>query len=251
MSLRSRHIQGHSLSSSPVLGVVVRAQTYKNLLYLALTFPLGLFYFTLLVAGVPLGVRLLSVVVGLPVLIGVLVVSDRLLVFERWLACRLLDRSIPLDRDTEADDWRDYVRQPITDLGTWVGIAYLAAKFVVGVVTFVVLTVLFVLVASLLLAPLYYDTTSIGFYLTGPVDFSLSYVVQFWDGAAVITLPFTITSWQVTTLREALAVSAGGAVLGILSLHLCNLLARVQGWLTTVAIRPRPVDVELPFYSNN
>jgi hypothetical protein len=61
----------------------------------------------------------------------------------------------------------------------------------------------------------------------------------------VITLPFTITSWQVTTLWEALAVSAGGAVLGVLSLHACNLLARLQGWLTSVAIRP--LDVDAPF----
>lgn len=245
MSFRSRTLQGHSLSSPPVLGVLTSAQTYKNLFYLALTFPLGLFYFILLATGVPLGVSLLSVVIGLPVLIGILVVSDRLLVFERWLVQTLLDRPVPLDRETETDDWRDYVRQPVTDLGTWLGIGYLAAKFVVGVATFVVLTVLFTIVASLLLAPLYYDATSLGLFLSGPVEVSLSYAVQFWHGAAVITLPFTITSWQVTTLWEAVAVSAGGAVLGLFSLHVCNLLARVQGWLTSLAIRPRPLDVDL------
>lgn len=244
MSFRSPSLSDYSSSSLPVLGVVTSVQTYKNLLYLALTFPLGLFYFVLLATGVPLGVGLLSVVVGLPVLIGILVVSDRLLVFERWLARRLLGTSIPLEREREIDDWRDLVRQPVTDLGTWIGVGYLAVKFVVGLATFVVLTVLFVLVASLLLAPLYYDTTSFGISLTGPIQFSLSYVVQFWDGAAVITLPFTITSWQVTTLWEAVTVSAGGALLGIVSLHGCNLLARVQGWLAALALRPRPIDVE-------
>jgi hypothetical protein len=247
MSRQTAHLHRPSLSSPPVLGVVTRVQTYKNLLYLALTFPLGLFYFTLLAAGVPLGVGLLSLVVGLPVLIGVLVASDRLLVLERWLVRTLLDGDLPLDRDASHEDWRDYVRQPVTDLGTWIGIGYLAAKFIVGLLTFVVLTVLFTLVASLVLAPLYYDTTSFGVHLTGPIEISLSYVVQFWDGAAVITLPFTITSWQVTTLWEAIGVSAGGALLGILSLHVCNLLARLQGWLTRIAIRPRPLDVDLPF----
>lgn len=242
MSFRSSTFQGRVWSSPPVFGVLVRAQTYKNLLYLALTFPLGLFYFVLLAAGVPLGVGLLSVVVGLPVLIGVLVISDRLLVVERWLVRHLLGYSVPLDRETETDDWRDYIRQPLTDLGTWIGLGYLAAKFAVGLATFVVLTVLFSVVASLMLAPLYYDTASVGLYLSGPIELSLSYVVQFWDGAAVITLPFTITSWQVTTLWEALVVSAGGAFLCILSLHVCNLLARLQGWITSLAIRPRPID---------
>jgi len=246
MSLRSAPLQRYSVSSPPLLGVVTRVQTYKNLLYLALTFPLGLFYFVVLAAGVPAGVALLSLIVGLPVLIGVLVVSDRLLVLERWLVSTLLEYDVPLDRQAGHDDWRDYVRQPVTDVGTWIGIGYLAAKFVVGLLTFVLLTVLFTLVASLVLAPLYYDTTSFGLHLTGPVEFSLSYVVQFWDGAAVITLPFTITSWQVTTLWEAIGVSAGGALLGVLSLHVCNLLARLQGWLTRVAIRPRPLDVDLP-----
>lgn len=244
MNFRSSTLHGRVWSSLPVLGVLARAQTYKNLLYLALTFPLGLFYFVLLVTGVPLGVGLLSAVVGLPVLVGVLVVSDRLLVLERWLARTLLGQSIPLDRETDTDDWRDYIRQPVTDLGTWIGLGYLAAKFVVGLVTFVLLTVLFTIVASLLLAPLYYDTTSFGLFLGGPMEFSLSYAVQFWNGAAVITLPFTITSWQVTALWEAFAVSAAGAVLGILSLHVCNLLASVQGWLTSLVLRPRPMDVD-------
>jgi len=245
MSLRSTSLRQYSLSSPPVVGVVTSAQTYKNLLYLALTFPLGLFYFTLLATGVPLGLGLLSVVIGLPVLIGVLVVSDRLLVFERWLASSLLGTSMPLDRAGDAETWRDYIRAPVTDLGTWIGIAYLAAKFVVGLATFVVLTILFTITASLLLAPLYYDTAAIGLHLSGPIDLSLSYVAQFWSGAAVITLPFTITSWQVTTLWEALAVSAGGGVLGICSLHLCNGLARLQGWLTALAIKPRPYEIDL------
>jgi len=245
MSLRSHSLQDRSLPSPPVVGVLTRAQTYKNLLYLALTFPLGLFYFVLLVTGVPLGVGLLSIVVGLPVLIGVLVVSDRLLVFERWLASTLVGTSVPLDRQRDTDDWRDYVRQPVTDLGTWIGVCYLAAKFVVGLATFVFLTVLFSVVASLILAPLYYETAAIGLHLSGPVEFSLSYVAQFWGGAAVISLPLTITSWQVTTLWEALAVSVGGVLLGIVSLHLCNLLATVQGWLTAKAIAPRPIDFDL------
>lgn len=243
MSFRSASLRGYSLPSPPILGVVTSAQTYKNLLYLGLTFPLGLFYFVLLATGVPLGVGLLSAIVGLPVLIGVLVVSDRLLVFERWLARTLLGASVPLDREGDVDDWRDYVKGPITDLGTWVGVGYLAAKFFVGLATFVILTILFTFVVTFLLAPLYYDATSMGLFLTDSIEFSLSYAVQFWDGAAVITLPLTISSWQVTTLWEALAVSGAGAVLGIVSLHVCNLLARIQGWLTALAIQPRPIDV--------
>lgn len=236
----------HARSSRVVrsfLGVVSDAQTYKNLVYLALSFPLGVLYFSLLWTGLWVGVGTLVVAVGLPILVALLVLSDRVLVFERWLARRLLGRHVPLDRSDDPDDWTDYVRAPLTDAGTWAGLFYLGSKFFVGLLTTVLLLILFSMAGVLVLTPLYYDGANVGIHLTGPIELTLSYAVQFWDGVEVITLPVTITSWHVTTFWEALVFSGGGALLGLLTLHLCNALARVHGWYTEKLIRPRPMDV--------
>jgi hypothetical protein len=54
-------------------GVAIWGQTYLNLLYLLLAFPLGLFYFVLLVTGFSLGFGLLILWVGVIILVGMLV----------------------------------------------------------------------------------------------------------------------------------------------------------------------------------
>ena len=224
------------------VGVVARRQTYRNLIYLALTFPLGLGYFVLLTTGISVGFGLLAVLVGLPILVGVLLVSDRLLVFERWLAAELLGTDVPLDRETDHEDAWDYLRSPLTDVGTWVGLVYLASKFVVGLFTFLVMVVLGALAGSFVLAPLYYQRTTVQVAIPEPVHLTISYAVQQWGGVEVISYPVTITSWEVTTLPEALSVAAVGVVLLFVSLHLLNLLARLQGWYARLLIRPRPMS---------
>ena len=78
-------------SPSAILGVVARGQTYKNLLYLFLAFPLGMLYFIFLTTGFALGVGLSMVVIGLGILLVMLVGVRALGAFERKLANRLLD----------------------------------------------------------------------------------------------------------------------------------------------------------------
>lgn len=223
------------------VGVVAAPQTYRNLVYLALTFPLGVAYFVLFTTALSLGFGLVAVLVGVPVLVGLVVLSDRILVFERWLVRSLLGADLPLDRRGDPEDAWDYVRAPLSDLGTYTGLVYLASKFVVGVITFVLLVVLGVLAGSFALAPLYYRSTTVAVTVPEPVHLTLSYVVQQWGGVEVVSYPVTITSWEVTTLPEALVVSAVGVVLFVASLHLCNALARLQGWYARLLITPRPL----------
>ena len=80
---------------SKFFGVAVRGQTYLNMLYLLLAFPLGLFYFVFLVTGLSLGVSLVIVWVGIFFLLIVFTVWIALLVMERYLAIQLLHEDIP------------------------------------------------------------------------------------------------------------------------------------------------------------
>ena len=65
-------------SLAKFFGVALRSQTYLNLVYLLLAFPLGVFYFTLLVTGISLGFGLLIVWIGGFILAGM---------FVAWWAC--------------------------------------------------------------------------------------------------------------------------------------------------------------------
>lgn len=72
------------------VGVPLRPQTYLNLLYLGLAFPLGIAYFVFVVLGLSLGVSLAIFVVGIPILLLVVLAALGIAAFERWLADRLL-----------------------------------------------------------------------------------------------------------------------------------------------------------------
>ena len=59
-----------------------KAQTWLNVLYLLISFPLGLIYFIFLVTGISLGFGLLITVFGIFILMGVLALVHLLARFE-------------------------------------------------------------------------------------------------------------------------------------------------------------------------
>ncbi len=54
-------------------GALANKQTYLNLAYLMLTFPLGIFYFVFIVVGLSLGLGLVVIWVGLLILLAMMV----------------------------------------------------------------------------------------------------------------------------------------------------------------------------------
>lgn len=217
-----------------VFGVPFRLQTYRNLLYLALAFPLGLLYFVFLSVGLSLGVGLAITVVGVPILLAVLAVSTGLATVERELATLLLGVEIPTATGETPDSLVGRAKRLVSDAGTWKAVVYLGSKFVIGLVSFVVVTTLLVTATSLLVVPFVYDQPGVyvGVVTDAPMQFHPSLYVA-WNQLLVgIETVVHVGSWQVTTLAEALAVAAFGAVLGIGSLHLLNGLARFSAWYT-------------------
>ena len=75
-----------------VFRVVWEPSTYLKILYLLLALPLGTFYFVFLVTGFALGVGLLIVWIGFPILLLVILAVYGLTGFERLLAIHLLPR---------------------------------------------------------------------------------------------------------------------------------------------------------------
>lgn len=217
-----------------IAGVALRLQTYRNLLYLVLAFPLGLLYFVFLSVGLSLGVGLAIAVVGIPILLVVLAVSTGLATVERELATLLLGVDIETAERSPPDSLVERVERLATDAGTWKAVVYLGSKFVIGLVSFVTVTTLLVTATSLLVVPFVYQQPGVyvGVVTDAPIELHPSLYVA-WNQLLVgVETVVHVGSWQVTTLSEALAVAALGVLLAIGTLHLLNGLARFSAWYT-------------------
>ena len=177
----------------------IEVRTYTNLLYLALSFPLGLFYFIFLTVGLTTGFGLTIIWIGLPILAVVFAASFGMAALERRLAIHLLGAKVPpmAPQRTGAPEglWKT-VQEFLANPVTWKGMAFLFLKFPFGVFTFTLTVALTSLSLALLAAPVVYPWTDmfVGF-------------------------------WVVDTLGEALLVSAFGVVTLLISLNLFNVLA--------------------------
>ncbi|WP_135853081.1 sensor domain-containing protein [Halorussus salinus] len=219
-----------------VFGVPFRLQTYRNLLYLALAFPLGLAYFIFLLVGLSLGVGLAITVVGIPILLAVLAISTGLASVEREIATVLLGVEVESPGWVVTDEGTiiDRAKRLVTDLGTWKALAYLGSKLVIGITAFVAVTTLLVTAVSMLAVPLVYDQPGVyvGLVTDAPIQFHPSLYVVWRNLLVGVETVVNIESWQVRTLPAALGVAGFGLLLGIVSLHLLNGLARFSAWYT-------------------
>ena len=218
---------GHLVSRT--LRAPIRRQTYRNVLYLLLLFPLGIGYFTILTAGFSAGVPLLAVGVGALVLLATLAVCVELTGLERALLRALLGVDVPApDPETEGSVL-NRTRRFATDRRTWGAAVYLLSVFVFSNVVVTVLASLVATAGSFLLAPLYYQNAPVTAYAFGAVpsrEFTLDLLFG-WDNLLVgLTATVEIGSWQIRTLPGALAVAALGAALLLVSLQSLNVLAR-------------------------
>jgi len=212
----------------PVLsfGVVIDPHSYVNILYLLLSFPLGIAYFVFLVTGISLGFGLVIIWVGIPILALVLAGSWGLCKLERLLAIHLLNEDIPTvarsDRSERLEEgrsdlgtgerlfiaaWRR-LKAHLADRLTWTGIIYLFLKFPLGIASFVMVVVMVAITGALLGAPFYYwvdDGIDIGF-------------------------------WRVDELWEAIILTVIGIPAAFISLNVMNATAFLSGRLARVML---------------
>jgi hypothetical protein len=198
-------------------GVFVKPQTYLNLLYLLLTFPLGIAYFTFLVTGFSLGIGLLILWVGFIILAGVLAFCWPLTIFERQMAIGMLGVQIPpaASPTPPGSSLFEQIKGHLTNVTTWKGIAFLFLKFPIGIASFVVTVTLLSLSFGLLAAPLAYPFVRI----------NLGFMEVHSMAAALVALVF-------------------GLVIAPLSLHLLNILAGWQGQFARIMLGGNPAYIQ-------
>ena len=130
-------------------GVDVPVRRNRNLLdrlfldtaYSLTALPIGILTFTVVVTGLSVGVSLVAVWVGLPILIGTLMATRGFAHLERIRLRTLQDRAAPTPEYVVADDDAGTLRRlltPIRDPQSWVDTAWGVVSFVTGIIAFVV-----------------------------------------------------------------------------------------------------------------
>jgi hypothetical protein len=200
-------------------GVWLRGQTYLNLVYLILAFPLGLAYFIFFVVGLALGLPLTILLVGFAILAFVALGWWVFAQFERQLAIWLLRVRIPpMDKPgaQPVGIWEKFTVL-LTNPVTWKSLIFLIVKFPLGILSFIALVLFGGISLALLVSPLTFWWMPITIELAGQ------------------------SSWAIDTPVEALVGFIIGIFLAIISLHVLNYLAYVSAlWAQLMLGNPRP-----------
>lgn len=218
------NVDGESLISR-VFGVGFREETYRNLAYLLARFPLGIVYFTVLVTGLSIGVALTPLLVGIPILAGVLAVGGYIGVAEAELLRRLYRHDVAYSvPDPSELTITVYLKTVVTTPSNYLLVLLGFASFAAGISLFVAITVVFTLALTLAVAPLVYWMPGFNYELTQGTETV--------DIGSVSVEISSIAGGSIDTLPEALLASLLGVVVCIVGLHAINLTARLLSGLT-------------------
>jgi hypothetical protein len=199
----------------------VEVRTYTNLFYLALAFPLGLFYFVFLLTGLALGFGLTIIWIGLPILAVVLAASWGMAALERRLAILLLGAEVPpmtAPASGQPQDFWQRVQEFLGNPVTWKSLGFLFLKFPLGILSFVLTLALLVIPTAFLFAPIAW-------------------------GWGFDDLHFDIPLWNVDTFGETLLLAAFGFMGLLVSLNVLNGLGRVWRELAEAMLGSRRYEV--------
>jgi hypothetical protein len=204
--------------------VIGCGQSYLNLLYLLVAFPLGIFYFTFLASGLSAGISLSIIWVGIPILLLVGVGWWALASFERFMVIHMLNEDIPVmwhPSNEGTGIWTRF-KEFFTNPVTWKSLLYLFLKFPLGIATFVILITLISLTLAFLTMPFTYEFLS---EIQVGVFFGLD-----------------LPAWHIDSMSDALLGVLIGLILWPVTLHVTNGLAWLHAKFAKVMLSVDPME---------
>ena len=195
-------------------------RTYYRVSYLLLAFPLGTLYFIVIVTGLSVGVGLVIIIVGLPILVATLLCWLLFARMERELAIHLLGaqiRPMSVPDRVQRSLWQRLLKI-LGDPVTWKSLVYVSLEFPFGIFSFTLAVTLISISLAFVLYPVEYIVVS-ALFKQGAIGGAMN--GSMWPG---VTINGQIDP---NVVAGFLVVSAFGAVLGVASLALLN----GTGWL--------------------
>ena len=217
-----------------LFGVARQKQTYLNILYLLMSFPLGLFYFIVLVTTISLGIGTAIIWIGLPILFMTVIIWRGVAAFERLLVIHqlhipVLPMSYP---DPTPKSWWQQFKAYLGNRVTWTSLFYLFLDFAFGIFAFVITLVLLAVSLSLLLGWLLYLIDTAIYNAFGPYN-SYDFFIKI-DGR--------IEPWAMTVFLLIMVV---GIFLTLGSLHVLNGIAYAWGQFARIMLGMNNTELQL------
>jgi hypothetical protein len=178
-----------------VFGAILEKQTYKNVLYLLISYPLGVVYFVVLITGFAVGFPLALLFVGIPILLATFAVAGLFMRVERGLLGGLLNIWVPAP-ERPAEPRKGLIKKLTAHLDrteTWKGLAFLFLRFPMGIVSLIIVMALVPASLALLTVPLTYRF-----------------------------VPMTGGLMPIETFDQAIFFCSVGAILALISVHVIN-----------------------------
>ena len=199
--------------------------TAESIVYLLLSFPLGLIYFLITVIGLSVGLGTIVIWIGLPILFVTLVAIRGMAALERQLVVSLLRFPIPSRPARNSETRRtfiQYLRDMLRDQYTWTGMLYMILKLPLGIFSFTLALVLPIVATATALLPLAYLINLFvnAILLKSGID-STGYIIPYFIEVhgtfdlvmflrSFIGVPIGILLWFVTSfVLNGLAIGSG------------------------------------------
>ena len=183
-----------------IFGPLVQPQTWLNVLYLLVSFPLGVVYFVVLTTLFSAGLGLSVVFIGLFLLIAAFAAANVMADLDRVVLNTLADAAIPSRpaMDKPAGNVLKRFEALVRSGRTWKRVGYLFVRFLTGIVSFTLVVALLPAGLALLTAPLTYEL-----------------------------VPLMIGTGRVSTFDEAIFLCCFGAIFTLVTVHVLNWWTRV------------------------
>lgn len=182
----------------------------QNGIFLLLTFVTGFFYFCFYMVALTFSLSLSFTVIGIPLVTRVLRTTTVFIQFERRQTKIYTDITTePYERRgiPDVSVWTQ-AKLELADRRNWRAVYWLMQKFVIGIVSLISATILYLAPLLFLLAPLLYRY----------IDIHVIFM-------------------QVDTFAKSLVIMAVGALLAVISFKLADGLAKIMGGYTRSMIR--------------
>jgi uncharacterized membrane protein len=141
---------------SRFFGIFADAGAWGSLIYMVFALVTGIIYFTWAVTGISIGMSMIFLIVGIPIIIlflysvrGIGFVEGRLV--EALLGERMPRRSKFTNKNIKL--W-DRIKELLTDRTTWTGILYMILQLPIGIIYFTIMIVMLSMSISIIFAPL-------------------------------------------------------------------------------------------------
>ena len=172
-------MQSHKRPWQRFFGVFIQSVTWRNLIFLFLIFPFGLFYFVLLITLLSLGVGLFILWIGILFLVLGLFLVWYISKFERILAMELLEAKIQpfeISLPEGLSFWKK-IKTYLASSRLWKGMAYILIKLPIGIIVFSIGTTLFATSLGLIASPFLVHLLNFDSFWIEVVSLPLSLVI--------------------------------------------------------------------------